>query len=166
MAVNGCSALGLTLFVGLLGQGQLLEYRHPTGIKLVRQLSDDLNGESNGIHATKEGWNTLGNRFAEKSIQLVEASAAGATDGRRPRNPGLAQIKDQPGLPRVLLIGDSISIGYTLPTRERLRGIANVHRIPTNGTASDRGLVMLDRWLATGGTDKRWDVIHFVFERL
>ena len=38
-----------------------------------------------------------------------------------------------PGLPRVLLIGDSISIGYTLPVRELLQGKANVHRIPANG---------------------------------
>ena len=64
-----------------------------------------------------------------------------------------------PGLPRVLLIGDSISIGYTLPTRELLDGKANVHRIPTNGGPTTRGLEQLDRWLG----DSRWDVIHFNF---
>lgn len=45
-----------------------------------------------------------------------------------------APITDTPGLPRVLLIGDSISMGYTLPVRDLLKGRANVHRIPENGT--------------------------------
>lgn len=36
--------------------------------------TDDLNGPRNGIHATKEGFVTLGNRFAEKAIALVKAS--------------------------------------------------------------------------------------------
>ena len=34
----------------------------------------------------------------------------------------MTPIEDVAGLPRVLLIGDSISIGYTLPTRELLKG--------------------------------------------
>ncbi len=37
-------------------------------------------------------------------------------------NPAFAPIQDDPALPRVLLIGDSISIGYTLPVR-RLLGV-------------------------------------------
>ncbi len=69
----------------------------------------------------------------------------------------LSQIKDLPGLPRVLLIGDSISIGYTLPTRELLKGKANVHRIPANGGPTTRGLVQIDSWLGKA----HWDVIHF-----
>ena len=78
-----------------------------------------------------------------------------AQEAKRP-NP-LAPIKDAPGLPRVLLIGDSISIGYTLPVRGRLKGRANVHRIPANGGPTIRGLVQLDAWLGDG----KWDVIHF-----
>jgi acyl-CoA thioesterase-1 len=69
----------------------------------------------------------------------------------------LAPIKDVPGLPRVLIIGDSISIGYTLPTRALLKGKANVHRIPTNGGPTTKGLVQIDSWLGEG----KWDVIHF-----
>ena len=69
----------------------------------------------------------------------------------------LAPITDTPGLPRVLLIGDSISMGYTLPVREMLKGKANVHRIPTNGSSSDVGLAKLQTWLGEG----KWDVIHF-----
>lgn len=76
---------------------------------------------------------------------------------KRPPNPALAPIVDTPGLPRVLLIGDSISIGYTLPTRELLAGKANVHRIPANGGPTTNGLAQIDRWLGDG----KWDVIHF-----
>jgi hypothetical protein len=72
-------------------------------------------------------------------------------------NPAFTEITDDPALPRVLLIGDSISIGYTLPTRARLEGRANVHRIPVNGGPTIRGLESLDQWLGSG----RWDVIHF-----
>jgi acyl-CoA thioesterase-1 len=72
-------------------------------------------------------------------------------------NPVLAAIEDKPGLPRVLLIGDSISMGYTLAVRSELAGIANVHRIPTNGGPTTNGLKNLKDWLG----DKRWDVIHF-----
>jgi acyl-CoA thioesterase-1 len=72
-------------------------------------------------------------------------------------NPAFSEITDAPGLPRVLLIGDSISIGYTLPTRARLQGQANVHRIPVNGGPTIRGLESLDQWLG----NSKWDVIHF-----
>ena len=41
--------------------------------------------------------------------------------------------------------------------RGRLKGRANVHRIPANGGPTIRGLVQLDAWLGDG----KWDVIHF-----
>jgi acyl-CoA thioesterase-1 len=69
----------------------------------------------------------------------------------------LEPINDRPGLPRVLLIGDSISMGYTLPVRVLLYGRANVHRIPANGGPTSGTLVHIDRWLG----DEKWDVIHF-----
>jgi acyl-CoA thioesterase-1 len=71
--------------------------------------------------------------------------------------PAFAKIEDKPGLPRVLLIGDSISIGYTVPVRELLEGKANVHRIPANGGPTTNGLAHLKSWLG----DSKWDVIHF-----
>jgi len=74
---------------------------------------------------------------------------------RRP-NPALAKIEDVAGLPRVLLIGDSISMGYTVPTRNLLAGKANVHRIPTNGGPTTRGVSSLAKWLG----QSKWDVIH------
>lgn len=69
----------------------------------------------------------------------------------------LMEIDDQPGLPRVLLIGDSISIGYTIPVRKLLKGKVNLHRIPTNGGPTIKGLEQIDAWIGK----KKWDVIHF-----
>ncbi len=85
------------------------------------------------------------------------SDAAPAKKAKRPANPVYRPIEDVPGLPRALLIGDSISIGYTLPTRKLLDGKVNVHRPPTNCGPTTHGLQNLDAWL--GG--KKWDVIHF-----
>ena len=60
-------------------------------------------------------------------------------------------------LPRVLLIGDSISQGYTGATRKKLAGKAEVHRVPANCGSTVRSLKSIDDWLG----DERWDVIHF-----
>jgi lysophospholipase L1-like esterase len=68
-------------------------------------------------------------------------------------------VKDAPKLPRVLLIGDSISRGYTLPTRHALAGKVNLHRIPCISTRTSKGLAQLDGWLGKS----KWDVIHFNF---
>jgi hypothetical protein len=75
---------------------------------------------------------------------------------KRP-NPAFAKITDDPKLPRVLLIGDSISIGYTAAVRQDLKGKVNLHRIPVNGGPTTRGLESIDTWLG----NKKWDVIHF-----
>jgi acyl-CoA thioesterase-1 len=71
--------------------------------------------------------------------------------------PELAPVADVPGLPRVLLIGDSISIGYTLPVRKLLEGKANVHRIPFNGRSTEDHVAEIEKSLDDG----KWDVIHF-----
>jgi lysophospholipase L1-like esterase len=68
-------------------------------------------------------------------------------------------VKDDTKLPRVLLIGDSVSRGYTQPTRKALEGKANVHRAPANCGPTASGLKNLDVWLGEG----KWDVIHFNF---
>ena len=71
----------------------------------------------------------------------------------------IPEIEDTPGLPRVLLIGDSISIGYTVPVRKLLAGKANVHRISGNAGPSSNGVFLIDTWLGKA----KWDVIHFNF---
>lgn len=93
------------------------------------------------------------------SGQETNAAQARQQRARRPPNPAMQPIEDVAGLPRVLLIGDSISIGYTVPTRNELKGTANVHRPLTNCGPTTRGLEQIDRWLG----DRTWDVIHFNF---
>lgn len=103
---------------------------------------------------------TLLNTLLLSLVTISTLTAADAPAKPRPKrapNPVLAKIEDVPGLPRVLLIGDSISIGYTLPVRDLLKGKANVHRIPANGGPTTNGLKNLTAWLG----DSKWDVIHF-----
>ena len=89
-------------------------------------------------------------------LTLTPLAAQKPKPAAKPAGP-LAPVKDQEGLPRVLLIGDSISIGYTLPVRELLKGKANVHRPSTNCGPTSRGVSGIDQWLGKG----KWDVIHF-----
>lgn len=67
-------------------------------------------------------------------------------------------------LPNVLILGDSISIGYTRAVRKLMEGKANVYRpmqpngrMPDNCGDTSIGLAKLDQWLGTN----HWDVIHF-----
>lgn len=61
------------------------------------------------------------------------------------------------GLPKVLIIGDSISIGYTPPLVEMLKGEAAVTHHKGNAEHTGTGLRNLDQWLG----DTKWEVIHF-----
>lgn len=92
----------------------------------------------------------------------IRAQNPEPVEGRQPPppvDPSLIDVADVPGLPRVLLIGDSISMGYTLGVREILRDKANVHHPAENCGPSELGLAHLDIWLGQG----QWDVIHFNF---
>ncbi len=67
-------------------------------------------------------------------------------------------------LPNVLILGDSISIGYTLEVRKLLAGKANVYRPlnksgngPENCSGTTAGVQSIDRWIG----DTKWAVIHF-----
>jgi len=72
-------------------------------------------------------------------------------------HPAFAWPEPDPALPNVLLIGDSISIGYTLDVRRRLQGIANLFRIPDNARSTRQTLGQIETFLG----EMRWDVIHF-----
>lgn len=105
---------------------------------------------------------------APKPAPKTDAPADPKAPARKP-DPSLAPVADVPGLPRVLLIGDSISMGYTIPVRELLKGQANVHRIPANGGDTGSALEKIDTWLlgnppvkaAPGAPAPHWNVIHF-----
>jgi acyl-CoA thioesterase-1 len=64
---------------------------------------------------------------------------------------------DETGPAQVLIIGDSISIGYFEPAKELLSDVAEVHHNVGNAQHTAHGLAKLDEWLG----DTRWDVIHF-----
>ena len=68
-------------------------------------------------------------------------------------------VRDDPELPRVLLIGDSVSRAYTQTVRRELAGKANVHRAPASCGPTATGVRKIDLWLGDG----KWDVIHFNF---
>jgi hypothetical protein len=86
----------------------------------------------------------------------LQAQQRAVTERPRPGN-AYEAVKEVPGLPRVLLIGDSISEGYTLPVRKLLEGKANVYRIPVNGGPAKTAGEKIDKWLG----QEKWDVIHF-----
>ncbi len=71
-------------------------------------------------------------------------------------------FSEDPKLQNVLIIGDSISIGYTRLVRNGLVGKANVYR-PMHGNGPDNcgdttiGIAKIDAWLG----DRKWTVIHF-----
>lgn len=71
-------------------------------------------------------------------------------------NKSLAQSQHS-NLPKVLIIGDSISIGYFEPTKSLLAGKAEVYHNPGNAQTTAYGLAQLDKWLG----DTKWAVIHF-----
>ena len=60
-------------------------------------------------------------------------------------------------LPKALLIGDSISNGYTPHVIAALKGKVEVKHHKGNAQHTGTGLKMLDKWI--GKT--QWDVIHF-----
>ena len=93
-----------------------------------------------------------------------EKGSTAETQAAKNQKPQWA-CKPNPVLPNVLLLGDSISIGYTLDTRKKLAGKANVFRPvkknnnqPENCQGTTHGVRQIDRWLAM---QEKWDVIHF-----
>ena len=78
---------------------------------------------------------------------------------KTPFNHAFTNPVDKADLPRVLIIGDSISIGYTPRVRLLLDGKANIHRPTKNCRWSAFGDKEIEKWL--GNTE--WDIIHFNF---
>lgn len=84
------------------------------------------------------------------------------------KHPEFAFVQNNPGLPNVLIYGDSISIGYTQQVRGNLKGKANVYRIYCNGGSSIEFIRNMTKMHETMRDKKiegywsfEWDVIHF-----
>jgi hypothetical protein len=72
------------------------------------------------------------------------------------------RLTDDPKLPRVLIIGDSISMNYHEAAKAALQGIANYHRNDGNAFSSEHGVRNTELWL--GDYQEKglhWDVIQF-----
>jgi acyl-CoA thioesterase-1 len=63
-------------------------------------------------------------------------------------------------LPRVLVIGDSISMNYHEAAKAALAGVANYHRNEGNAASSAQGVRNMELWLGNY-REKAWDVIQF-----
>jgi lysophospholipase L1-like esterase len=108
-----------------------------------------------------------------RQLFLLLALTLTAVACRAPADTAQTAPLDEPF--RVLLLGDSISMGYTAFVREalgeralvsrpmvtRLDKEGNERESAENCAGTNNAMEHLDRWLATGGGD--WDVIHFNF---
>jgi len=84
------------------------------------------------------------------------------------KNPMFAFVENDPGLPNILIYGDSISMGYTQEVRKRLKGKANVYRMYRNCGSSKLFIPLMTTMHETMRDKKKeghwtfkWDVIHF-----
>ena len=59
--------------------------------------------------------------------------------------------------PRILIIGDSISIGYTPFVKDNLANKAAVFHNPGNAQHTGTGLEKIDEWIG----NEKWDIIQF-----
>jgi len=126
----------------------------------MKMGTNDLTVHSSESFLRRSVWRCLPWLLAVTWVILASEAVTGGQDEERAfaRTYGYsATVVDDPALPRVLLIGDSISIGYTPEVRRLLAGQANVHRIAANAGPTQRGLENIQAWLGAGG----WDVIHF-----
>ncbi|MCX6853571.1 MAG: SGNH/GDSL hydrolase family protein [Verrucomicrobia bacterium] len=76
----------------------------------------------------------------------------------------LSSAADTSAKKRVLILGDSISIGYTPIVQKKLADEMTVLRPtrnnkPENCSGTTAGIASIDRWLQIDGG--KWDVIHF-----
>lgn len=106
------------------------------------------------------GWNaaaalvavvTMGAMNGLAQTYIPEEGSAELSGNSREQGPA----KVDPSLPNVLIIGDSISIGYTEVVRAKLAGKANVIHNLGNAQGTKLGLEKLKEWLG----DMKWDVI-------
>ncbi len=108
----------------------------------IRIYDWNIAGEFEAMTEARREWEALSDRHWRLMKRVGEAYAF---------------VKDDPDLPNVLLIGDSISIYYTDTVRRLLAGHADVYRTPMGPGKAETLFESLDDFLAGGS----WDVIHF-----
>jgi acyl-CoA thioesterase-1 len=97
-----------------------------------------------------------------KRIEFLKLGIAGMVSSIFPFR---VYADKEKALPKVLILGDSISIGYFPYVKEYLKAKADVTRPfksdgkPENCQGTTNGIANIDRWIG----DTKWDVIHFNF---
>lgn len=98
----------------------------------------------------------IGSLLAQQGAVDVRPSATMDSD---PPDPALVPVSEDPHLPRVLIIGDSISMGYIWEVRSLLAGKANVQHPDVNCGSTAFGVQRVKQWIG----EKHWDVIYLNF---
>jgi len=119
-------------------------------IPLTEQIADE-----SGVRAI-DLYQPLGGK-PQLFPDLIHPNAEGATLIAVEVYRALTGKRNPPQIAKVLIIGDSISIGYFEPTKTLLFDRADVYHNPGNAQHTAHGLAKLDEWLG----DTEWDVIHF-----
>jgi acyl-CoA thioesterase-1 len=93
------------------------------------------------------------------AILLLAVPAFAETTAKKQPAP---RATDDPKLPRVLVIGDSISMNYHEAAKSALAGAANCHRNEGNAASSANGVSNMELWLGNYREKGfHWDVIQF-----
>jgi dienelactone hydrolase/lysophospholipase L1-like esterase len=94
-------------------------------------------------------------RYAMRRGPVILLSVVGLLSATT-RSRGQADASPRPELPRVVLVGDSIRLGYAPRVAERLAGKAVVISPPENGGDSVNVLAHLDEWVVR----QKPDIVH------
>lgn len=121
---------------------------HPRHSKIYVHRGSSPKEMSNGFWKTKLMGKEVDGRFVASYMELMVLPDHSAID--------------DPNLPRVLVVGDSISNNYDNAARAALKGKANYHLCDFNCWSTFHGLDFMEYWMGDY-TRKglQWDVIQF-----
>ncbi len=139
-----------------IGKHSVVEYQDTSSLKIRAVVWGDKQQRDTSYLTCRADDNKL-NISSTFYLYKQEWTTATRTLCRPIMNrPAMLFTENKPQCPNVLIIGTSISIGYTPFLREILSQEANVYRIPENSNSTAVSLPKIDFWLG----DMKWDVIH------
>ena len=118
-----------------------------------------------GVRITVERARTaadLAKGFWKATLAGKDVDGRFVADGMRLERLANPLTEDDPKLPRVLVVGDSVSMNYHQAAADALKGVANYRRIEDNCWSTMRGVAFMQYWL--GDYTRKglgWDVIQF-----